>query len=196
MTKKKVKTKKGKKSPLKKLLLDFTPVFAGVIIALFLNNIKTRIDNHKFLNEIFASIETSTDENIETLQNQLTQNRKVADSLYKYIDNENMNLVFVFMKMGGKGINIQPLDFSAWNVLKSSPLLTKVDLKITSLQYKVEETYRMSSELITSNITILGINSKSKDEKEKIFVSISTYNSYCEEQLNLFNKIKEIIAKE
>ena len=195
MSKKKVKIKKAKKSTARKLLFDFMPVFAGVIIALFLNNIKTRIDNHKFLKEIMVNIESATVDNIEVLQKQLIQNRTVADTLFKYIEDKNVNLGEVFMKIGGKGLDIQPLDFSTWNVLKTSPLLTDVDLKLSSLQYKVEETYRMSSEVILTNISTLDFNSRDRDEKRRIYVSIATYNSYCDDQLNLFNDIQKIVSE-
>ncbi len=67
--------------PLKKILLELVPVFLGVILALFFNNInESRIERKKIAG-LLTKVELGTEKNIQNLNMQLQQNQKVMDSL-------------------------------------------------------------------------------------------------------------------
>lgn len=192
MEKKKRKNKKIKKI-LKKLFLDFIPVFAGVVIALLLSNLKSRIDDNKFIKDILEKIELTANANINTLDNMLTRNKRITDSLLFYMNNKTLSISDVFSKTNG--IKILPLDFSAWNVLKTSPMVTRVNYEIISLQYAAEETYKISNELILGRFNMLQMDSKNAVDKEMLYAVLNDFNIACESQIRVFENIKNLTSE-
>ncbi len=192
MKKKKRKNWKIKKI-LKKLFLDFIPVFAGVVIALLLSNLKSRIDDNKFIKEILEKIELTANENINTLDIILVNNKKLTDSLLFYINDETVSISDVFSRTNG--IKILPLDFSAWNVLKTSPLLTRVNYEIISMQYAAEETYKISNEVILGRFNMIRMDSKNAVDKETLYAVLYDFNIACESQVKIFENIKNLASE-
>ncbi len=122
---------------IKKPILEFIPVFLGVVLALFFNNInENRIDRSK-IEGLLSKIERGTSKNIDNLNLQLQQNQRVMDSLEFYQDDSSTRIADIISR--SRGIRYIQYDLAAWNVLKSSELLIDVDYELVSLLYLLNE---------------------------------------------------------
>ena len=176
-----------------KITFDFVPVFAGVIIALILNNIKEHRDDKKFLQNILDKIEANAEYNIYNLEDMLKKNRKLSDSLLFYADDKSIDISDILSKTGG--MDIFPLDFSAWNVLKASPLVTDVEYEIVSKLYLLEEMNKLGNDMILNSLNMIERGSASPLKKEKFQGDVSDFNNGCEGMMDAFKAIKEYLEE-
>lgn len=58
------------KEKIKKILLDMIPVILGILIALFIGNIKENIDDKSFVKKILSSVSQELEENKTVLEKQ------------------------------------------------------------------------------------------------------------------------------
>lgn len=165
MTKKEPSVQKPNR--FRKAIMEFIPVFLGVILALFFENLnEARIDRNK-IDGLLDKIELGTEKNIENLQLQLERNQMVIDSLkaYHYDTKKRIGDVLSLTK----GIRHIQFDLAAWNVLKSSELLVDVDYDLASYLYLLSESVAQSTDLV------INYNSPDPATKEELISDLEDY---------------------
>lgn len=173
---------------LKKPLFEFIPVFLGVVLALFFNNLnESRIERGK-INGLLTKIELGTQKNIDNLEEQLTQNQKVLDSLMYYRDNTKVRIGDILSNT--KGIRYIQFDLAAWNVLKSSELLVDVDYDLTSLLYLLNE-----SIVYDANTLKVPDNASDKASKGEFITSLSDYIVSIKHRIFLSKEIQKLLSE-
>ncbi len=172
---------------LKKSIREFFPVFLGVILALFFNNInESRIEKAK-INGLLEKIELGTAKNLENLDKQLRQNQKILDSMVYYQDDSNLSIGDVKAKTGG--VRYIQFDLAAWNVLNSSELLVDVNYELVSFLYLLSESIDNSETLDIAN------NLSTKEAKEEFISNLSDYLVDIKHRIYLSNKIQELLRE-
>lgn len=171
---------------LKKPLLEFIPVFLGVVLALFFNNLnETRTDRAK-INGLLTKIALGNEKNIQSLNMQLAQNQKVLDSMAHYQDDPEMSIRDILSK--SRGIRYIQFDLAAWNVLKSSELLVDVDYDLTSLLYLLNE-----SIVYDANTINTPDKASDKASKEELISALSDYIVSIKHRLVLSTEIQKLL---
>ncbi|MEM1259855.1 MAG: hypothetical protein AAGH81_15105 [Bacteroidota bacterium] len=179
------------KKPLKFLkgpLFNLLPVFLGVILALYFENLnESRTDKNK-INALLSKIELGTQKNIENLEFQLNQNQKVRDALQSHLSDSKTRIGDIVGNAGG--IRYIQFDLAAWNVLKNSELLVDVDYDIVSLLYLLNESIIYDS----GTIKFSDVTTK-KEVKEEVVSSLEDYLISINYRLSLCNQIKNLLNK-
>lgn len=171
---------------LKKPVLEFIPVFLGVVLALFFNNLnENRLARGK-INGLMDKIALGNEKNIENLNMQLTQNQKVLDSMIYYRNNPEVSLGNILSR--SRGIRYIQFDLAAWNVLKSSELLVDVDYDLTSLLYLLNESIIYDA----STINIRG-NASDIETKDAVISTLSDYLVSIKHRIVLSNQIQKLL---
>ena len=173
---------------LKKGVLEFIPVFLGVVLALFLNILnENRIDRNK-IDGLLDKIALGTEKNIENLKMQLSRNQRAVDSLTFYMNNTDMRITDILSRSGG--IRYIQFDLAAWNVLKSSELLIDVDYDRVSLLYLLDE-----SIVADSNTIPHPFHATDRAAKEEFVSDISDYMNSTEYRLYLCEEIQKLLKE-
>ncbi|GEM_PF-3189967 len=173
---------------LKKPVLEFIPVFLGVVLALFFNNLnENRIAKGK-INGLMDKIALGNEKNIQNLNMQLAQNQKVLDSMMYYRDNAEVSIGKVLSK--ARGIRYIQFDLAAWNVLKSSELLVDVDYDLTSLLYLLNE-----SIIYDANTIDIPGNALDQETKDAVISTLSDYLVSIKHRIVLAERIRELLDK-
>ena len=174
-----------KSSRFRKAILEFIPVFLGVVLALFFENLnEARIDRNK-INGLLDKIELGTQKNIENLELQLERNQMVIDSLkaYQYDAEKRIGDVLSVTK----GIRHIQFDLAAWNVLKSSELLVDVDYNLVSYLYLLSESVSQPENLA------IAYSSSESDRKEELISDLEDYMVAIDYQKYMSEQILEIL---
>ena len=171
---------------LKKSLLEFIPVFLGVVLALFFNNInESRIEKNK-INGLLTKIELGTEKKLKNLNIQLAQNQKVIDSLTYYLEDSDKRITDILSK--ARGIRYIQFDLAAWSVLKSSELLVDVDYELVSLLYLLNESIDNSETIDNPSLAF------DRDTKSKVISDLDDYLVEINYRIDLCKRIQEILA--
>ena len=169
---------------IKKHILEFIPVFLGVILALFFNNINERSNQNAKVEGLLEKIALGTDKNLENLSIQMEKNQRLMDSLVFYQRDQSLRIGDIQSRAGG--IRYIQFDLAAWNVLKSSELLVDVDYELVSLLYLLEENID-ASETLTHN------NGSDFISKEQFISDLSDYLLEIEHRIFLSKRIKTLL---
>ena len=169
----------------KKQLLDFIPVFLGVVLALFFNNINEDRVQQNQIEGLLEKIALGTEKNIENLTIQLNQNQRVMDTALLYLDDPEVSIGMI--RSRARGIRYIQFDLAAWNVLKSSELLVDVDYELVSMLYLLNEHINNSNEIESQG------DATDKATKEAFVSDLSDYLLEIKHQLFLSEKIKDLL---
>ena len=183
-------TQSGKKPKrFRKAIQEFIPVFLGVVLALFFENLnEARIDQNK-INGLLDKIELGTEKNIESLNLQLERNQMVIDSLKAYQFDTGKRIGDVLSLT--KGIRHIQFDLAAWNVLKSSELLVDVDYDLVSYLYLLSESVAQSTDLaVNYNSPEPAIKEELISDMEDYMVTINDHKYMSEQILKLLKEKK------
>ena len=172
---------------LKKPILEFIPVFLGVILALLFNNINEgRIQRNK-IDGLLEKIELGMIKNSQSLNKQLDQNQRVVDSLKYYQNEDDLRITDILNR--SQGIRYIQFDLAAWNVLKSSELLVEVDYEIVSLLYLLNESIDNEEDIDFPSVA------RDAETKELLIGNLEDYNSSTRHRLVLTQRIQKLLSE-
>lgn len=172
---------------LKKILLELVPVFLGVILALYFNNINEKRIERKKIAGLLTKIELGTAKNIQNLNMQLRQNQKVMDSLTYYQADTNLRIGDIITKAGG--VRYIQFDLAAWNVLKGSELLVDVDYDLASLLYLLNES------IADAGTIPIPFKASDQEAKEETIVDLSDYIGSIKHRIYLSEEIQKLLVE-
>jgi hypothetical protein len=124
------------KEKIKKILLDMIPVILGILIALFIGNIKENIDDKSFVKKILSSVSQELEENKTVLEKAISEHKSIIDTANKYMRNEDISIGHIISKTNGlKMVDIQN---TSWKTFLNSNM-ENIDYKTISLLTSIDE---------------------------------------------------------
>lgn len=115
------------KSELGKLTKEMIPVILGILVALGINNWNQNRINKAFLKHVFLSIQEEHNENIKELQDIIPSHESLVDTIYQYLNDENV-AIGEFPNMVG-GLPIALIGNTSWNAFINAQIQL-VDFKV------------------------------------------------------------------
>lgn len=124
------------KENIKKIFLDMIPVILGILIALFIGNIKENIDDKSFVKKILSSVSQELGENKTVLEKAISEHKSIIDTANKYMRNEDISIGHIISKTNGlKMVDIQN---TSWKTFLNSNM-ENIDYKTISLLTSIDE---------------------------------------------------------
>ncbi|MAW88185.1 MAG: hypothetical protein CMJ42_16835 [Phyllobacteriaceae bacterium] len=102
--------------------MELIPVFAGVLLALMLNNWQENRKDARFINKLSEAVSKELQQNTESLERVLQRQSVFMDTLQHYLDDESVSLGEVLQR--GGGLQLATIQNAAQTALLSS----KIDL--------------------------------------------------------------------
>ncbi|MCR9253482.1 MAG: hypothetical protein NXI20_23910 [bacterium] len=117
----------------KKILIDIVPVTFGVLIALFISNLKQSFDDQKFLDKMYGTIASEMKSNVEGMDEVIDNHYAFIDSIESNLNNE-VSLAELF------SLNFQKANVknTGWQSFTNSKL-ELVDFEVISTLTTLEE---------------------------------------------------------
>lgn len=112
------------------------PVILGVLIALFLNNLKESADNKRFVNTVFDSIQKEMEANKKSLESVLPKQDTLLDSILYYLEDEKISISNILIAC--KGLQIPSIKNSAWRSFLNNKI-ELIDYETISMLSSVDE---------------------------------------------------------
>ena len=139
--------KTGLKSILQKIGLDMIPVIAGILIALFINNLQQDVLDHRLLTSTLNSLSNEFSKNRENIETLIPRQQTFLDTLIFYLDDKSFSISDMTVKTKGMGtpeiystnwrasLNNNSLRFLNFNTIS---LLSQIDSKYQELKAQEE----------------------------------------------------------
>lgn len=163
---------------LKKMISEIIILISGVLIALFINNWKQKIDNQNFVEKVYAFIEKEMESNSNSISEVLPNHYLFLDSINFYMDKE-----VPISKILDTNLQAALINNVAWNSFLDSNL-ELVDFDIVLFLAGLEELERSLNLKFENLRGFLVSNMNSVDKKDKeTFVSLLQDIIGSEEQL-------------
>ena len=122
---------------MKKIFLDIVPVLVGILSALFINNLQqARSERHYIENSVNFILKENL-ENIKELEYALERQAKFIDTLYKYLEDDEVTLEGVMRK--SKGVYTPDLKSSTWKFLVQDSKHTLVSYEFINRLAEIEK---------------------------------------------------------
>ena len=102
--------------------MELIPVFAGVLLALMLNNWQENRKDARFIKKLSEAVSKELQQNTESLERVLQRRTVFMDTLQRYLDNDSVSLGEVLQR--GGGLQLATIQNAAQTALLSS----KIDL--------------------------------------------------------------------
>jgi len=129
----------SKKKTFAKIFYEIFIVTLGILIALFINNLKSDIDEKKYLKKTFSSIRSEIVENIKEIKETLPLQDSLDTHIYNNISNDK-NILSIIAEFGG--VTSPVIKASAWNsILNNNAHLIEYETisKLTEIELGVQE---------------------------------------------------------
>lgn len=132
----------------KKIIVEMIPVILGILIALFLNNWKERVEDERFLTAALQSIHQELEEDEQLIKETLPIQYSLVDTITYYVENNNVSIIDCITKANGIKVYTSKSD-SWWSFLNSK--IEIVGFETISEISKIEE-YRQFTSFKTEKL--------------------------------------------
>jgi len=126
----KIAKKLSEISIIRKIGTEFIGAFLGVLIALFVSNWRESYKQREFIGSIIQSIYLNNKSNSERVNIQSAHLKRQVDTTKLYLKDEKLTLISLLKK--NNGLQTKILNFTGWQVLGRSQLISKVDYELVS----------------------------------------------------------------
>lgn len=140
------------------------PVILGVLIALFINNWKDRVDDKKFLSTALTAIEKEIEEDEELLRDIVPRQYALVDTIKLYLDDDAISITDCIIN--SDGLQVYTTKNSSWWSL----LNTKIELvgfKTISTISNMEQTRQFTALKTNKLMDFVLENMESKESNKK-----------------------------
>jgi hypothetical protein len=158
------------KEKIKSYLIEFSIVTIGVLIALFLSNIKENNQARKYEKAVIETINNEINSNYSSLKSVVDNHINILDTLNKYAD-DSSSIVNIFKKTGG--VNYATIHNSSLELYKRNQI-SSIDFKmmstLTNMNYvseMIDNKLNKLSEYVYSNAL-----NNSKESKEVVILHL------------------------
>ncbi len=182
---------------LKKIGIDFIPVFLGVLVAMMFGNIQENFREKRFVESSLGHIYENNLTNITNIEQNLERNKPLLDSLNKYRDSTELSVLDLLQMNDGYAINTKEL--TGWYMLKNSKQMSRVDYEIISLMTIIEISIDRYETFFLNRVTqLMDDNMYSTDPKVKrqLAGALSDYLNTTKELLKNIKKVNTKLKQE
>ena len=148
----------------KNFIKEIIPVIAGILIALFINNLSETQKEKKYVEQVFSTVNSELKETNEEIKEIIPLQQALTDSLELYAKNTNATILDIVKD--AKGIQIPKIKINAWKAISNS----KIDLvnyeRISSLS-NIEEQKEILKDKTEYLMTFLYSNFHETDKSKK-----------------------------
>ena len=150
----------------KKILTDIIPVTFGVLIALFIGNMKQSFDDQKFLKKMYATISKEMETNTEAVSEVLINHYAFIDTINSNIDKEVSIAEILQMNLGKANVK----NTGYYSLINAK--LELVDFKVISILSTLEENKQSLNLKFDQlrNFIILHLHTKKRAHKETLLL--------------------------
>jgi len=162
----KIAKKLSEISIIRKIGTEFIGAFLGVLIALFVSNWRESYKQKEFISSVIQSIYLNNKTNSESVKIQNAHLKMQVDTAKFYSKDEKLALLYLIGK--NKGLQTKTLNFTGWQVLGRSKLISKVDYELVSALMLNKDQYDVFRQKLEFVIGILYEKPSSSLNEDKI----------------------------
>ncbi len=177
---------------LRNIIFDIIPVTFGVLIALWISDIKQKEKDKKFRDDLIYSLHQELTYNIKELERSIVLQDTLLKNLMYAKDDKTKNLLGVVLKMKGiKFINLKEMSFY---ILKTEKIMLFENSMIMNMAKLngLHQFIKKSQEELLSNF-YTNLFSYSQDIKTMLYYMFQGYLNSEKALLHYSKKIKKII---
>ncbi|MDN5212940.1 hypothetical protein QQ020_12815 [Fulvivirgaceae bacterium BMA12] len=138
------KKKKNFKAVLGKIGLDMIPVVFGILIALFINNLRENYQDRKLLEATLSSLSKEFQKNIEGIESNRQRLTQLSDTLRHYREEEMYSIFDLAAKADGVGLaEIYSIN---WQISLNNNSLRLLNVQTIHLLSKIDEKHKELNE--------------------------------------------------
>jgi hypothetical protein len=119
-----------------RLAFELLTVIAGILIALFVNNIQEQRNDERILNETLRSLSLEFDKNLDNIKAIAHRLNRFRDTLTFYENNESISIFDLTVK--APGLSAADLYTTNWQVTLSSNSLRLINFETVTLLSKID----------------------------------------------------------
>ncbi len=166
------------------------PVVLGILIALLINNWKEKLDDKRFINRVFDSLEKEMKSNEVDITEVLPTHYALLDTIDRYKSDERISLSDIIIK--GNGLQAPTVKNTSWNSFLNSKL-ELIDYNTISILTEIEESKHLLKSKLDNLMNFLLEKSESTDAviKQMLMFQLMNVVSSEKELLELYEKYLE-----
>ncbi len=161
------------------ILIEMIPVTLGVLVALFINNWQQTLDDERFINKIYSSVDQEMELNIIDFSTIIPKQYALIDSLNHYKSNKEITLIEALQR--SNGLLIPSVKNTAWNSFLNAKL-ELIDFEVVSILTEVEEEKALMKLKSEKLMDFLLNNTDSSNSREKDILIIHLLNLIASEE--------------
>jgi len=155
------------------------PVVIGILIALLINNWKEKLDDERFINRVFDSIQKEMKSNEADIIEVLPSHYALQDTIDRYRNDERISLSDIIIK--GNGLQAPTVKNTSWNSFLNSKL-ELIDYNTISILTEIEESKHLMKSKLDKLMDFVLENSESTDAVKKQMFMFQLMNVVSTEQ--------------
>lgn len=160
----------------KKLIIDFIPVFIGVILGVLVSTINERNKEEEFLEKAVKNIYSDNQNTIKDLDKQIKHYKAHLDTIKKHQNDTTINIMELVIK--NNGLKYEPPVFTGWKIVKSSQQVSNLDYEVVSILTYIEEHLQFISDKIDAIADLLYTSPQVNNNNYKTRLLIIFYDLY------------------
>ena len=137
------------KNNIKGIAREMIPVVLGILIALWINNWQSNQQNQAFLNHVYQTIQEEHSNNIKELEEIIPNHQKLVDTVYHFMQNEDI-VIGQFPDMVG-GLAIALIGNTSWKSFINNQIQL-VDFRLVKILSDIDnlsDAYKMHTKILT-----------------------------------------------
>lgn len=171
------------------LIKETVAVIIGVLFALYINNWNEDNKDKEYLNKIYSSIEKEMQEGQTEIKKVIPQQLAFADSIGKYMDNDEVSLYDIMIK--ADGIYVPTIKTNSWNAIVNSKIELIEYEKLSELADFEERKVNLTGR-IEKQVDFLFQNFEETDKQKKKVLKMMILDVVGTEK-RLYSTIGEIL---
>lgn len=133
--------RKGKPNTvLGKIGLDMVPVVVGILVALFINNLRENYQDRKLIEATLLSLSNEFEKNVEDIETNRRRLTQVLDTLLYYQDDQTKSIHDLASKAGG--IGFAEIRSTNWQISLNNNSLRLLNIQTVNLLSKIDAKHR------------------------------------------------------
>jgi hypothetical protein len=182
---------------LAKFGFELVTIIAGILIALFVNNLQERNRDRRVLSSTFSALSVEFDENIENINKIQPKLERFRDTLRFYEKNTELSISDVTIKAPGLGT--AELHTTNWQATLSSNSLRLLDFKTITLLSQIDAKHQELKEQRATLVAIIyspalyQTGEKGYQYRKVVGDWLAGYMSNNQELMVLYNQFKQLI---
>lgn len=184
-------------STLRKLGFEMVPVIAGILIALFIDQLQDDARDEKLLQSTLQSLSNEFTQNAAEINKRLLGHKRLIDTLHRYQTNEQYNLNDVMIK--GGGFQTPTLLSTNWQITVNNNGLRFMNFQTVNLLSRIQAVHREIQQQEDVLFPVVYGSAMYERDPQSVMYRRSTedliigYRANEQELLDLYKQFKELV---